>query len=127
MMRLKHSTLLLQLGSMLQALYYMHSLQHRSKLHSDMNNVLTLMLDHFGNKPFLRHQAQLFPLITLENTNDNGEVDFKKFIKPVSICNVSVSLNVVSSHIVHKLKLIDDIITRLKSRIASHGNRECAK
>lgn len=47
-------------------------------LKSGLNDVLMRMFNYFGNKPFMRHQAQGFPQYALKNAYDSKETDLKK-------------------------------------------------
>lgn len=76
-----------------------------SMLPSDEHRVLKKIMDIFGNKPFLRHQAQgfdQFPIVNAYQVEDNA---LKKNVCVVKRCNVPPGSNVTSSHVIYKVKM----------------------
>lgn len=53
-----------------------------SSLTSDEQDVLRKIMDIFGNKPFLRHQTQVFDQFTMVNAYKCEEMEFLKLLKP---------------------------------------------
>lgn len=94
---------------------------------STEEETLNKMLDHFGNKPFLRYRAQGFPSFPLLNAYKAEEDEFKKTVKKVPIEDVPKNANVISSHVIYKVKVKDDKSLKLKARIAPHGNENSLK
>lgn len=85
------------------------------------------MFNHFGNRPFLRYQAQGFSSFPLLNDYQEEEEDFKKRVKVIAIANVPVNANVISSHVLYKLKINDEKMLKLKAGISPHGNEDSLK
>ena len=94
---------------------------------STEKTVLSSMRDHFGNKPFLRHQAQGFDQYPLLNAYKAEEETFLKTVRPVTHDKVPKGSNVISSHTLYKVKQNDDGSLKLKARIAPHGNEDDMK
>ena len=89
--------------------------------------VLREMMNHFGNKAFLLHQAQGFEQFPLVTSYNREEESFVKTVKIVSRDEVPPQANVIGSHVLYKLKLNDDGSLKLKARIAPHGNEDDLK
>ena len=85
------------------------------------------MFDFFGNKQFMRFEAQGFPSYPLINAYMEEEGNFKKHVKMVHLSQVPKIANIVNSHSLFKLKKLDDSSLKLKSRIAPHGNEDSDK
>lgn len=88
---------------------------------------LQKLLDQFGKKSFLKHQAQGFPQFTLSNAYDLEESSFRKTVKAVTRSKVPHTANVISSNVIYKIKINDDQYLKLKDRIAPHGNEGSQK
>lgn len=58
-------------------------------LTSEMSSIQSNILNHFGNKPRLRHEAQAFPQLALKTAYNFEEADFKKTLKPIPLSEVS--------------------------------------
>lgn len=82
------------------------------------------MLDMIGQKPFVFHHAQGFPQYVILNADQMEELELKKIFKCVPIFDVPTDANIISSHIVYKIKVEDDDSLHLKDRIAPHGIEE---
>lgn len=85
---------------------------------------LVIMLDHFGNKPFLGHMAQGFPSYLLQNAFEAEQLEFKNTVRVVARDDVPSDANIISSHVIYKTKVSDDESLKLKARIAPHGNED---
>ena len=85
---------------------------------------LKKLLEHFGNKSFLKHQAQGFEQYVIVNAYNAEEENFIKTVKVVSKSDVPEGANVASSHVLYKVKHKDDGSLKLKARIAPHGNED---
>ena len=94
---------------------------------STENSVLSSMLEHFGNKPFMRHQAQGFEQFALVNAYKAEEETFLKTVRPVTHDKIPAGSNVISSHVLYKVKQNDEGSLKLKARIAPHGNEDDLK
>ena len=99
----------------------------RTSLLSTEKDVLTSMLQNFGNKPFLKHEAQGFDQFPLFNSYRTEEESFMKTVRPVPIQDVPQYGNIISSHTLYKVKRSDDGSLLLKARIAPHGNEDDLK
>lgn len=84
-----------------------------------MQSVLYHVLEYFGNRPSLRYQAQGFPQFSLKTAYDVEKKNFKKTVKIVPISEVPARANIISSHVLYKLKTDDDLSLKLKAGIAS--------
>lgn len=96
-------------------------------MYSTEHAVLSKKQDHFGNKTFLRHDAQgfdQFPLVTAFKTE---EETFLRTVKQVAKKDVPAGANIISSHTIYKVKQYDDSSLKLKARIAPHGNEDDLK
>ena len=85
------------------------------------------MVDHFGNKPFIKDHAQCFEQYPLVNAYKLEEEIFLKTVGPVSNDKILPGSNVISSHTLYKVKQNDDGSLKLKARIAPHGNEDNLK
>ena len=82
------------------------------------------MLDHFGNKPFLKHHAQGFDQYPLANAYNEGEETFLKTVSPVTHDEVLPNSNIINRHTLYKVKTNENGSLRLKERTAPHGNED---
>lgn len=105
----------------------LHAMSATNLVVSNEGEILNQLLEYFGNKPFLRYRAQGFPTFPLLNAYNSGEEDFKKTVKTVPIDEVPKDANVISSHVIYKVKVNDDKSLKLKARIAPHGNEDSIK
>lgn len=80
------------------------------------------MLLHFGNKPFLRYDAQSFPSYAVLNAYDSEETAFQKTVTTLSLHDVPPNAHTIGTHVIFELQVAD--INILKARIAPHGNEE---
>lgn len=82
-------------------------------------------MNMFGNKSFLRHQAQAFGQFPFVNAYQAEENEFLKNVQIINRQDVPRDANIISSHTIYKIKLNDDSSLKLKARIAPHGNEDC--
>ena len=94
------------------------------RLPSSEQQTLQLLLDTFGNKPFMRHHAQGFDQACMDNAYAVEEDGFKKTVKLIPRDQVPANSNVINSHVIYKVKINDDQTLKLKDRIAPHGNED---
>lgn len=94
---------------------------------SSEHAVLSAMLEHFGNKPFLKYRAQGFDQYPLVNSYTVEEETFLKTACSVYHRYVPQGANVINSHTTYKVKKNDDGTLKLKARIAPHGNEDNLK
>ena len=107
-------------GSTLQS----STVSHLPTLKSTEQTELQLLFDHFGNRPFLISHAQGFSQAAIINAYRTEEDAFKRTVREVSREAVPHNANVISSHVLYKLKINDDNSFKLKARIAPHGNKD---
>lgn len=62
-----------------------------------VQNVLDAMINYFGNKPFIRHQAQAFPSYVLHNAYAAEENDFKKTVQVTPMNDVPNDAKIITS------------------------------
>lgn len=88
---------------------------------------IALLYRHFGNKPFMAHQAQGFPIYPLLNAFGLEEKSFKKTVLVVSSSKFPTDANVISSHTIYMVRVGDDESLKTKARIAPHGKKDSIK
>jgi len=81
----------------------------------------------FKFKEFLFHHAQGLPQFILQNAYRSEEDSFKKTVRMIHVTKVPQSANVISSHVLYKVKKLDDGSMKMKARIAPHGNKDKEK
>jgi len=89
--------------------------------------VLSSILEHFGNKSFLKHQAQGFEQFPLINAYQREEGTFLKTARIIPKDKSTSGANIIGSHTLYKVKHNDDGSLKLKARIAPHGNEDDIK
>ena len=72
----------------------------------------------------MKFHAQGLPGYVLQRAYKREEAIFKQTAKCVPISSVPADANVISSHVIYKVKLLDDNSLQMKSRIAPHGNKD---
>lgn len=90
-------------------------------------DVVRGLLNHFGNKSFMRHEAQGFEQCVLDKSFSDEEETFLKNVKVIFRADLPSDANVVNSHVLYKVKHNDDGSLKLKARIAPHGNEDALK
>ena len=100
------------------------TVSHLPTLQRNEKSDLQSLFDHFGNRPFLTSHAQRFPQAAIINSYKREEEAFKRIVREVCRETVPSNANVISSHVLYKLKLNDDNTFKLKARIAPHGNQD---
>ncbi len=78
----------------------------------------------FGQKEFLLHHAEGLLSHPIWNAYHDEEINFMKIFRSVSIDKVPNSSNVITSHVIYKVKANDDGTLKMKARIAPHGNKD---
>lgn len=84
--------------------------------------MLAPMLQFFGNRSFMRHEAQGFPEDVIYNAFDKDEHVCKRTVQQVPLADVLDRANILASHTIYKVKFCDDSSLQLKARIVPHGN-----
>lgn len=67
--------------------------------------VITEMLQHFGNKALVLHEAQGFHPYAMSNTYGNKEQIFKRTIRVAPLTGIPECANFISSHTKYKVKI----------------------
>jgi len=80
--------------------------------------------NNFGYKTFLLHETQGLPGYVIDNAYSKQEESFMEQVRSVPIGKVPRNANVISSHVIYKVKLNDDGTKEIKARIAPHGNKD---
>lgn len=75
----------------------------------------------------MRFQLQDLPSFPMGIAYAREESVFKKNAKLVSISKVPKTANIITSHVIDKLKISDDTSYKLKKRTAPHGSKEREK
>lgn len=83
---------------------------------------LKCMIKVFGNKSFLKHQAQGFEQYVLEKAYKAEEVVFLNTVKVIPHQDLPKEANEIRSHRLYKIETNDDGLYTLKARIEPHGN-----
>ena len=86
-----------------------------------------MYFDQFGIKDFMLFQAQSLPAYVTQNAYDKEESSFKKIVKEIPLSEVPEGANVITSHVLYRVKICDDGSHIMKARIAPHGNKDCEK
>ena len=69
-------------------------------------------------------QAQRLPNFPLINAFKCEEESFTKTVKLVHLSDVPQDANIITSHVIYKVKANDDGSYKMKARIAPHGNKD---
>ena len=91
-----------------------------SKEQSDLRDYLKF----FGHKDFMKSHAQGLPSYVMQRAYKREEAAFKKTVKCVPISEFPANANIISSHVIYKVKLKDDDDLDMNSRIAPHGHKD---
>lgn len=102
---------------------YIDSLSLESELKASLKD----MFDHFGNHFFLKYQAQGFQRFCLKLAYDVEETHFKKRVQTNSLSDVVPHANIISSDVIYKIKMNDDLSIKLKARITPRGKEDSTK
>lgn len=78
----------------------------------------------FGHKELMLHHAQGLPPFVTENAYKKEEDSFTKTVRKVPVRKIPVGCNVISSHVLYKVKVLDDGSKIVKARIAPHCNKD---
>lgn len=85
------------------------------------------LLNHFGNKSFMRLEAQGFEQWVLDTLFSDEEKIFLKNVKLIFRSDLPSHANVMNSRVLYKVKHNDDGSLKLKARIAPNGNEDALK
>lgn len=79
------------------------------------------------SKEFMLHREQgLLGHITA-NAYSAEHKEYVKAFSTIYVSEIPCDANVISSHVLHKIKDLDDGMRICKARIALHGNKDCKK
>eukprot|EP00178_Gracilaria_changii_P016074 TRINITY_DN453_c0_g1_i1.p1 TRINITY_DN453_c0_g1~~TRINITY_DN453_c0_g1_i1.p1 ORF type:complete len:311 (-),score=40.62 TRINITY_DN453_c0_g1_i1:1250-2182(-) len=98
-----------------------------TELTSTDKEALKFYFDMFNTKEFLLYQAIGLPQFITQNAFATGEDNFKKIVREVHVSRVPANANIISSHVLYKVKIKDDNSLMMKARIAPHGNKDREK
>lgn len=70
----------------------------------------------------MRHEAQAFPSPVIIKSYNTEEQSFLKAVRRVALVTVPVDANIITSHVLYKVKIEEGGSLLLKDRIAPHGN-----
>ena len=94
------------------------------ELQSSERELIKKYFEAFGHAEFMLHQAQGLPPFATRNAYEKEEKSFKKTVTTVTVSQVPKDANIVTSHVLYKVKKCDDASLTLKARIAVHGNKD---
>lgn len=93
----------------------------------DMPSVFNDIVDLSCNKPFMARKLQGFPPYAFANAHDTQEEAFKKTVAVHPTVSLPGDANTMSSHVIYKVKIYDDLSPKQKARIARDGNEDSIK
>lgn len=85
------------------------------------------MFRFFRNKAFLLHQVEGFFPYATANAYNKEELNLKLSVRIVSISYILQNGNVISSHVIYKVKVEDEHYLPLRARIFPHYNEDSPK
>lgn len=94
---------------------------------SSKQDVLGRFITEFGHKEFMQFQAQGLPSFPLSNAYKEEEDTLKRTVQMVHISKVPKDANIITSHVIYKVKPNDDGSSKVKARIAPHNNQDAEK
>ena len=80
--------------------------------------------DRFKSKEFFLSEAQDLPSFVTQNAYEREQSSFMKTVQEVHVSKIPPNSNIISSHVLYKVKTLDDGSRIVKARIARHGNRD---
>jgi len=95
-----------------------------NELMSSEQDEIDAYFQAFGQKDFLLHHAQGLPTFPIKNAFDKEEELFTKNVRLVHVNDVPKNANIITSHVIYKVKINDDGSKKMKARIAPHGNKD---
>ena len=98
-----------------------------TELCSSEQEMLRDYQERFNSKEFLLSHAQGLPTSVTQNAYSAEECSFLANCECVHISRVPSTANVISSHVLYKIKELDDEKLLCKARIAPHGNKDFEK
>lgn len=85
------------------------------------------MFDAIGKKCFMLHHVSFYQQPVLLKTYQAEEFEFKKSISVLPKAFRLQDSNVISSHVIHNVKVNDDDSLKMQERISPHGNEDSIK
>ena len=87
-------------------------------------SILQNYVKAFGHRDFMSYQAQGLEFFPLKNAYVKEEEVFKKTVRMVHKSKIPKYANIITSHVIYKVKINDDGSQKMKARIAPHGNKD---
>lgn len=84
-------------------------------------------MDAIGNKWFMRHHVEGYQQPLLIKAFQDDERELKKTVQVIHKSALPSNDNVISSHTIYKVKIIDDQTLKMKAKIKPHGNDDIIK
>jgi len=98
-----------------------------TELSSIEKSVVDQYWNLFRSKEFLIWDAQGLPRFITHNAYRKEEDSFVETVKKVHVSDIPEGANIITSHVLYKVKLRDDGTKMIKARIAPHGNKDDMK
>lgn len=92
------------------------------ELSSTEKESVQMFYNVFEHKEFSLNAAQGLPSFKIENAYKKEEDKFMRTVRLVPTSKVPQGANVITSHVMYKVKASDEVDFYLKARIAPHGN-----
>ena len=89
-----------------------------NNLTSNEDEIPSSYVPVYGQKPFTKFQAQWLPLYSLINSYKSEEEPFTKTFELVHGSDMQKDSNIITSHVIYKVKSNDDGTFKMKARIA---------
>ena len=94
-------------------------------LETDRHRVLESIYECVGSKQVTRSKLEFAPSWILDDAFESEyEANWRESYKPVTEKDVPRHANIITSHVVYKIKTSENGTRTLKSRIVPHGNRD---
>lgn len=97
------------------------------ELTSVSRDAIEMYYNQFKHSEFLLNHAEGLPEFVTQNAYAKEESSFLANAEKVHVSNVPKDANVITSHVLYKVKQVDDGTKILKARIAPHGNKDREK
>lgn len=89
---------------------------------SNLQLALSAMLQHFENCSFMRHEAQEFLSYSICNAYYSEKAVFKRTCRMVLLKDAPRHANFILSHVLQRVKHMDNETLNLKARVSHYGN-----
>jgi len=98
-----------------------------TELKSIQEDAMNMYFKAFEHKEFTRGSAQGLPSFVQDNAYKTEEAKFLRTVRMIPPSKIPKGANVITSHVIYKVKQSDDGDLFLKARIAPHGNKDREK